>query len=94
MSVTSASIAGEFKPKMTHDEFITQLREAGFTEKTLAALDEEDINSDAALKILSVSGWIDDVLTQSCRSLFSGVFGLGYLNYCEDVSYCVSVNYL
>lgn len=53
MSATSASIAGEFKPKMTHDEFITQLREAGFTEKTLAALDEEDINSDAALKILS-----------------------------------------
>jgi len=49
----AAEIANEFKPKMTHDEFITQLREAGFTEKTLAVLDEEDINSDAALRILS-----------------------------------------
>jgi len=55
----AAEIANEFKPKMTHDEFITQLREAGFTEKTLAVLDEEDINSDAALRILSA----DDVET-------------------------------
>ena len=52
--MSSETVATEFKPKMTHDEFITQLREAGFTEKTLAALDEEDINSDAALRILSV----------------------------------------
>jgi len=51
--MSSETVATEFKPKMTHDEFITQLREAGFTEKTLAALDEEDINSDAALRILS-----------------------------------------
>ena len=55
---TSETVASEFKPKMTHDEFITQLRAAGFTEKTLAALDEEDINSDAALKILSVSAGV------------------------------------
>jgi len=53
MTATSETVASEFKPKMSHDEFITQLRAAGFTEKTLAALDEEDINSDAALKILS-----------------------------------------
>ena len=57
MTATSETVASEFKPKMSHDEFITQLRAAGFTEKTLAALDEEDINSDAALKILSVSAW-------------------------------------
>ena len=46
--MADSSIVSEFKPKMTHDEFITQLREAGFTDKTVAALDEEDINSDAA----------------------------------------------
>ena len=52
--MASSSVAEEFKPKMSHDEFISQLREAGFTEKTIVALDEEDINSDSALKILSV----------------------------------------
>jgi len=51
--MASSSVAEEFKPKMSHDEFISQLREAGFTEKTIVALDEEDINSDSALKILS-----------------------------------------
>ena len=52
--MATGNLADEFKPKMSHDEFLTQLREAGFTEKTLAVLDEEDINTDAALKILSV----------------------------------------
>ena len=52
--MSASSLAEEFKPKMSRDEFLSQLREAGFTEKTLVALDEEDINSDAALKILSV----------------------------------------
>jgi len=51
--MATGNLADEFKPKMSHDEFLTQLREAGFTEKTLAVLDEEDINTDAALKILS-----------------------------------------
>lgn len=51
--MSASSLAEEFKPKMSRDEFLSQLREAGFTEKTLVALDEEDINSDAALKILS-----------------------------------------
>ena len=46
-------MAEEFKPKLTGEEFVVKLKEAGFTEKTIDALQEEDINSDTALKILS-----------------------------------------
>lgn len=43
----------EFKPKITGEEFVVKLKEAGFTSKTIDALHEEDIVSDTALKILS-----------------------------------------
>jgi len=46
-------MAEEFKPKLSGEEFVVKLKEAGFTEKTIDALQEEDINSDTALKILS-----------------------------------------
>ena len=46
-------MAESFKPKLSGAEFIEKLKEAGFTEKTIDALREEDIVSDTALKILS-----------------------------------------
>ena len=52
--MASTNVADDFKPQMSHEDFVNQLKEAGFTDKTLVALEEEDINSDAALKILSV----------------------------------------
>jgi len=43
----------DFKPKISGAEFVEKLKEAGFTERTIDALREEDIVSDTALKILS-----------------------------------------
>lgn len=51
--MASTNVADDFKPQMSYEDFVSQLKEAGFTDKTLVALEEEDINSDAALKILS-----------------------------------------
>jgi len=46
-------MADSFKPKLSGAEFVEKLKEAGFTERTIDALQEEDIASDTALKILS-----------------------------------------
>jgi len=46
-------MSDDFKPKLSGSEFVDKLKEAGFTDKTIDALQEEDIVSDTALKILS-----------------------------------------
>jgi len=50
---TIFTMTDAFKPTLTGAEFVEKLKDAGFTERTIDALQEEDINSDAALKILS-----------------------------------------
>jgi len=45
-------MADTFKATLSGSEFVEKLKDAGFTDRTIDALQEEDINSDAALKIL------------------------------------------
>merc|ERR1712136_321166 len=45
----------DIKPKLSGQDFLDKLKETGFTDKTIEALQDEDLTSDTAMKLLTSS---------------------------------------